>query len=665
MNARHILILGLLAISASIARAQRPARPRLQSLFTPISGPLDYTPQAFDVIHYDAQLDLTAAPQKSISGACIITIVWVRNPSSGPFYFHLRDLQITAAYYNTAMATPVVEGTPESATYHYRIDPPVTARIGDTARIRIEYNGTMTDELGDGYWGGVTSSDSAVFAMGVGFYNNYVSSTQHWLPCYDHPSDKATFRGRFRVRKGFAVASNGLVTVTPESDSTTIYDWRTDIPCATYLLTFAAGKYVPMDITQTPVPMVVYSRTRDTAANRKSFRLLPRMVDAFARRFGAYPFEKVGYVNTTLGAMEHQTMVSFNTSLSQSGDTVNSTGAHELSHQWFGDLVSPRDFREAWLNESFAVFCETIWAEELKGHAGYLDAQEKARVRYIKTVAKSEGVMPLYDFPRAKPSSNYPETIYQKGAVVVGMLRYELGDSLFFASIRDYLHRFSYGVSTTDSLRAVLEQDAGRSLGWFFDQWVYQKGWPVVGITSRSEPSSGGMNRVNVKLRQVQTVGPAVFTRLPVELGFVGAGGVTTYRMVTMINGVEEVAFDSIPTFTSITINKGPSVRALLDVGTVAGVESGSLHPDSATVEFIVRPNPIRRESAFSVEVHGAPDCIGIDYAVYDSSGRKLAAGRSETCLFTIPVSGLASGAHVIRFTLKGQHYDVPAIIAR
>src|SRR5205807_6524164 len=118
---------------------------------------------------------------------------------------------------------------------------------------------------------------------------------------------------------------------------------------------------------------------------RVSFRLLPRMVSTFEKHFGSYPFEKVGYVNvpSSAGAMEHETMISIPTSLSTSGDSVYSTAAHELSHQWFGDLVTPLDFRHAWLNESFAVFCETLWAEELGGHSGYIQAQTLRANSYL------------------------------------------------------------------------------------------------------------------------------------------------------------------------------------------------------------------------------------------------------------------------------------------
>jgi len=660
MNVRLILAFVVAHLAAVSLSAQRH-----RSSEVPISGPTSFRQQPFDVLHYDAWIDLTAAPSKQMSGVCEMRIQWIGDPASGPFYFHLRDLTIDSVLYDGVPVDAVAEEAPESPVYHYRITPPATAGTGDTAVIRVVYGGEMQHELG-GTWGGVTSSGGTLFALGVGFSNNYVSATQHWLPCYDHPSDKATFHGRFRVMKGMAVASNGVLTIVPESDSTVIYDWNHDVPCATYLLTFAVDEYVPLDFPGETPPMVVYARPRDTAATRVTFKLLPRMVHAFEQRFVTYPFEKVGYVNTPLGAMEHQTMISFPTSLSRSRDTVNSTGAHELAHQWFGDLVSPLDFTHAWLNESFATYCESAWAEELGGFDAYLKSQEMKANRYINAVAASEGLLPLYNFPRESPSSNYPETIYQKGAVVVGMLRYELGDSVFHEALRDYLTRHAYGSATTDDLRAVLEEHAGRSLGWFFDQWVYGKGWPV--LTVRATPLSGalGLQEVEIRIEQIQADSLPTFVNLPVEIGFETIGGGMTYRTVRMNERLMTITMDSIPEFRSINVNRGPSVRALLRATAgLAGIDGSTMVTGSDGIGFFIRPNPASAGAPLSVEARGFTDCGRIGYELYDSSGRYLKAGVAGDCNFTIPSADLASGSYLLRFTTNGRLYDTQVMIAK
>src|SRR5512137_2076538 len=125
-------------------------------------------------------------------------------------------------------------------------------------------------------WGGVLSQNGILFAMGVGFFNNYVSATQHWMPCYDHPSDKATFHAIFKVTKGKTVPSIGILKSHNIDSTTEEYEWEHNFPCSTYLYTFAVADYVPVNISENIPTVVVYSRPADTAKVKFVFRLLPR-----------------------------------------------------------------------------------------------------------------------------------------------------------------------------------------------------------------------------------------------------------------------------------------------------------------------------------------------------------------------------------------------------
>ncbi|MBC8145908.1 MAG: hypothetical protein H7X80_10010 [bacterium] len=650
------IIVSLVA-SISILRAQSDD----------ISGPLEYVQQPFDVLHYDADIDLTKAPSLDMRGLCRITFRWIDTLSSAPYFaFHLRSLSVDSVWLNGARVEAIPIGDPSSATFHYRVNPLSPPVSGDTAIATVAYHGTMTDELGSASWGGVGTGDSVVYAMGVGFSNNYVSATQHWLPCYDHPSDKATFRGRFIVPVNQFPVSNGTFTYPTVIDTITgsVVDWATALPTATYLLTFATSQYVGLNFGSDPVPTVVYSRVRDTAATRVSFSLLPRMVRTFSDRFVPYPFEKVGFVNTPIGAMEHQTMVSFPVSLSRRRDSINLTAAHELAHQWFGDYVTPTDFRHAWLTESFATFCESLWAEELGGTKAYLASLGSALNDYLPGIANREGMLPLYDFPRASPSSNYPSTIYQKGAVVVGMLRTRMGDSVFFAALKDYLSTYSFSNATTEQLKVILERHANESLDWFFDQWVYGKGWPRLSLRFGQAAMGNGFNRVTVDIAQTPAGDSRIYRNLPVELSFIGAGD-TTVRVVMLDAADQSFTLDSIRDYSTVGVNRGFTLRSLLRVDGVSGVEWLGPNADSGDVTFFVKPNPTDGSAALTVQVRGADDCVGVRYELYDSSGQRLGTGSSEMCEFTIPTEGIASGAYVLRFRFREIFHDVNVIIAR
>ena len=644
----------------------------------PISGPTEFIPQAFDVLDYDADIDLTAAPSPEMAGVCRIRLRWTADPGVNPFYFHLRNVVVDSVFYTSPTMfdavprTAVVSGDPASALFHYSIEAPAGVATGDTGIITIKYHGKMGNEYGPGTWGGVSSGNTAagekvLYAMGIGFKNNYISATQHWLPCYDHPADKATFTGRFRVRNGMTVAGNGLLTTYPEGDSVTVFRWQQQSPASTYLLTFAVGPFHPLNFGTDTLPMVVYSMAGDTAATRVSFSGLAGMVRSLESRFGQYPFEKVGYVNTPQGSMEHQTMISIAEQISRSRDTVNHTAYHELAHQWFGDLVSPTDFRHAWLNEAFATFCEGLRSEDIGGYNGYLNYLNGLWNDYTRSVANREGVLPLYDFPRAAPSSNYPTTIYYKGALVGALLRYQMGDGKFYAALREYLQTYRFGNAGTDSLRAILEKHFGASLQPFFDQWVVGKGWPVIDVATKQEPQSPNFNRVAVALTQVQKPEYGVFTNLPVELGFRGTDGNFSYRIVTMNSRSETFTIDSVPAFTSLTLNQGPSLRAPLVVGTTSGAQTDWGNGFSNSLGCSVMQNPTTTGKLTIIQTTTQTTqqgCSGISYVLFDTTGRQASAGTTNDCQFSIDVRNAPAGPALLRLQRHGLVQDIPVMIA-
>jgi len=565
-----------------------------------ISTPTDYIEQAFDVIKYDAFLDLTKAPSPEMSGECTIKLFWKDNPNNNKFYFHLRSLNIDSILYNKIPVVAKSVGDTTSATYHWEIDPPQNSEQ-DTAYISIWYHGTMTNALdynssGDSF-GGVFSSDSLLYSIGVGFSNNYVSSTQHWLPCYDHPSDKAIINFAFKVKNGFQVASNGkLVNITDNGDQTKTFLWKSDFQTATNLMTFTVGKIVPVNINGFYWPIVIYCKPSDTLAVKNVFRLVPRMVTTFQNKFlHPYPFEKIGYVLTSIpSGMEHQTMVTMQRDevlkMFATSDSMNSTAAHELSHQWFGDMVTPFDYRDAWLNEGFANFCQNIWYEDIQGYDTYLKKIYSQNSLYLNSVISMEGILPLYDFPRKPPSSNYPYTIYYKGCAVVALLRYHLGDSIFYDVIGKFLSANEYKNTATTFLKTFLNENSGENLDWFFNQWVYKPGYPNLNILVHKKKFQDNFFSVNINIMQVQPDSFGIYTHLPIELGFQKPDGKYIYKIVELNQNEENFTIDSLPDFIYVNANQGPTVRPLMKISslTTTSVRENLVN----NPELTILPNP-------------------------------------------------------------------------
>jgi len=621
-------------------------------LLSEISAPENYIPQPFDVTHYDAELDFSQYPTTAMIGVCRISVQWLESSADNKFYFHLRDLTIDSAFYQNIPVTVAEVGTKADSTYHFEITPPPQLSASSVT-ITIYYRGNMTTEYNTRgtKWGGVQSRYEILFAMGVGFYNNYVSATEHWLPCYDHPSDKASCRFKFIVPEGKAVASNGLLKeINHPGDGTVSYLWEHNNDCATYNYTFAVSDWVPLNFGNESLPMLVYCKPVDTTSVKATFKLLPKMVETYEKRFGKYPFEKVGYVLTPIGSMEHETMISMDMYLGRSKDSVNETGAHELAHMWFGDMVTPYDFRDAWLNESFATFCEAVWYEELSGMQGYLNHIDNMRGFYISNPsgAKGEGIFPLYDFPRTAPSSNYPyATIYQKGGVVVGMLRYELGDSLFFLAMREYLTARKYSNATTDTLKYYCEKVSGKDLDWFFNQWVYGKGWSQLEITFDQKP--GVQSRLDIKQIQPDSLG--IYTDVPVEIGFERTFGDFQYFIFRLKDREQSYFFDLDFTPKRLVVNKGPTVRALIEVKSINIV---SVEDEIHAAKLDVYPNPAVSKLKISFPAGDGDVSINI----YSETGEVIQRDRMMTTkgnnIYWLDTRELNSGQYFIVINYNG-----------
>lgn len=618
-------------------------------LHTEISKPTEYIEQAFDVIKYEVSLDLSKAPEQTdVIGKCDIYFLWNEIGDNKKFYLHLYDLTIDSAFFKNSKIS-LQKIIHDDGNYYYELSDNVLTTT-DTNRITIYYSGKMTNEGGENPWGGVSTDSKILFTMGVGFRNNYVSATRHWMPCYDHPSDKVLFRGEFKVRKGLFVASNGQLISHLENNDFDIFIWEHNYPASTYLLTFAVSEFIPVEFhsDNVKVPMIVYTPKMYEEKVKFTFRLLPDMLKAYELLFDKYPFEKVGYVLTPIGSMEHQTMISYDINTLNYyysvRDTMNSTAAHELSHQWFGNYVTCRDFRDAWLNEGFATFCEPLWLEYKFDYERYLRAINNYILRYINTISKMEGVFSLYDFPRQYPSSNYPGTIYYKGAIVLAMLRYELGDDLFFQCVREYLKRFAYGTATTELFKQTFEEVSARDLNQFINQWIYGKGYPIIKIEAEKQPVSNYFN-LNVKITQIQPQDYGIYKNLYVELDLVDKVGISEYKIIRLDSAVQQYYLEGLGDIQTIRINTGKSLRSLVQLANVEIFTSVANHKLISEIELY--PNPANNELNLNL-----PENYNAQILILDLSGRVLK--RIDFIEFIdyrkikIDTSDLSSGVYIL-----------------
>lgn len=616
----------------------------------PISLPTQFFPQPFDVIHYDATIDLRNGMSKQISGICNIYFVWTQDPTNKDFYFHLRGLLVDSVFYQSQKVNYSFAAI-DTLDYSYYILSDLAGKEQDTAVVTIYYSGIATNEGRQNPFGGVFLVDSVLFAIGVGFQNDYVSATQHWLPCYDHPSDKATFRFKFIFPSEFEVATNGIVVESGFIDDTSKYIVASSkYPIATYLMTFAMGKFKKIDLDTWNMPpkitTEVFYLPEDEVAVRFAFNNFAKYFFTLQNAYGIYPFEKIGYVVVPFeaGAMEHQTMITFPRNYVQSlyanNDTNNIMALHELSHQWFGNSVSPLDFRDAWFNESFATFSESLFLERVVGRDSYLKDLLRKRNYYINYVANHEGLLPLYNYSRKPPSSNYPSTIYVKGAVVVGMLRYLLGDEMFFDLIRNYLDNFAYqSRSTIDFLNFSIGYTA-QNLYWFFEQWVFQAGYPILEIRSTQYLKNANESSALVTIRQVQPSNYGNYINLPVELNFQLSNGKSLDTVVVLPGNEATYWFDSVPTYVSLATNFGRKIVSLYSSTVYTSVED----LQENTKDFIVCQTDDR------IIIKQRNNNNVVKYTLSDLLGKIILEGSLEPKdeVFVLDISNLQSGVYFL-----------------
>ncbi|HTW92254.1 MAG TPA: M1 family metallopeptidase [bacterium] len=321
---------------------------------------------------------------------------------------------------------------------------------------------------------------------------------RYWMPCYDEPSDKAE-RGvdlNLTVPDSFQTCANGLLDSAKADTArhTKTWFWHHPHSIATYLIVFSASRFATWQqniLLQTgdTLPSKYFIWPEDSSASVTNFGKVPDMMTYFSdsTRFGPYPFEKYGmvpgYYGFPWGGMENQTMTMIHTQWLRSGDPVGM--AHEMSHMWWGDMVTCVDFANVWLNEGFAT-----WAECL--YDGHMNSRSQFNSYIVSKATDYFNQHRSRDFPiyNPAPADVYNSgVIYSKGSWVLRMLQFVEGDTawqspgVMFQALRAYGDSFKYGTASTADFERINEHFYGQSLARFFNEWVYDRGYPKYTIT--------------------------------------------------------------------------------------------------------------------------------------------------------------------------------------
>ena len=347
-----------------------------------------------------------------------------------------------------------------------------------------------------------------IWSQGESEFNRY------WFPSYDSPNDFRTTELKATVAKPFTVVSNGrLVSTTENTDGTRTFYWKMDTPYTNYLTSIVVGEYTPVEQNYDGIPVVNYGYPSETKQVAATVKNLPDMIKFFSEKTGvkyAYPKYSQTFVEDFGGGMEN---ISATTQIEEMihderallDEDSDSLQAHELAHQWFGDLVTCRDWGQIWLNESFATYMDGLYTEHSKGHSEFLYGNVRDWQNQYYNAWNGGNRRPIVTKHYANKDAMFDTYAYPRGGAVLHMLRKHLGDDLFWKSLNHYLKSNINQPVSTEDLRIAIEETTGQSMDWFFDQWLYRMGHPIFDVTQAYDAAT---KKLTLNVKQTQKIDP-------------------------------------------------------------------------------------------------------------------------------------------------------------
>lgn len=356
--------------------------------------------------------------------------------------------------------------------------------VGDTIDVKVYYQGVPS--AGGGFFTGVSNDSDGWTGSVVTWTLSESFHAREWWPTKQDLTDKADSSWFYiTCTDNLKAGSNGLLTNTVSlPDSKVRYEWKSSYPIVYYLISFAVAQYQDYSIYANPAgsdPILIQNYVYENPAFLSYYQAeldrTAELIELFSEKFGLYPFnlEKYGHCTAPLGGgMEHQTMTTM-------GYYQFWIIAHELGHMWFGDDVTCATWQDIWINEGFASYTEYIAMQFLNSQ---IDADEWMETAHSYALDEPSGsvFIPLVDAENESRIFSYALS-YKKGASLVHMIRFAINnDSLFFATIRDYLEIYGDSVATGDDFKEVLENNTSIDFTQFFNQWYYGKGFPTFDV---------------------------------------------------------------------------------------------------------------------------------------------------------------------------------------
>ncbi len=571
----------------------------------------------YDITYHKLEFTINPNVSKFISGKVTTTYTAVSNMNTITFDLS-NDLNVSEVKQGTTNLAFI-----ENTNNEVIITLPTTQLAGTTATVEVTYSGIPPTNGFDSFVRSTHNGVGVIWTLSEPF------GARDWWPCKQDLNDKINSIDVYITAPSqFVSVSNGVETTPPVINGlnkTTHFHHNYPIPA--YLIAIACTNYSVYNQTAgtspNEFPIVNYVYPENLAGFMTDMDQTPLIMDFFETLFEPYPFrnEKYGHAQFGWGGGMEHTTVSFMTNFSRG------LIAHELAHQWFGDKITCGTWQDIWLNEGFATYLASLVIENFDGPAAFV-TNKSGMINNI--TSQTNGNLYLTESQATNVNRIFSSRLsYNKGAMVLEMLRFKMGDAMFFQALRNYLAdiNLAFKYAVTSDLKSHLEAVYGSSLTEFFDDWVYNQGYPIYNITAQNI----GGGQASFVINQTQSDPSVSYFEMPVPVRVFGSSG-QQFDLILNNTFNGETIVQNVP-FTITSIQFDPN-KHLISKNNTATLSTNSFQLENA---IKVYPNPVNDELYIQL-----PNGIQLEKViVYNNLGQKVMEGNAHEMSLTTLSTGV------------------------